>query len=85
MQEWKKKIVQWKLISHFELQYETNDEEIIEVEDHEDNDELDDLLKNLIVGLQAVMEQPSIIKLLSKEENKKWSSFSWPINSSRNV
>lgn len=35
-------------------------------------------MNDVILGLQAIREQPEISKVLSQEDKKKWSSISWP-------
>lgn len=71
------KIIQWKPVLEYELRDETTNEEVVEVEAFEEEDEFDenDLVRNVILGLQAIKEQPSITKVLLEEEKKKWSSI----------
>lgn len=67
--------MQWKPISDYVLQDESIDEEIMEVETLEVDDD-EDLVEDVILGLQAIREPPT--KVLSEEESMKWSPVSWP-------
>lgn len=67
--------MQWKPISDYVLQDESIDEEIMEVETLEVDDD-EDLVEDVILGLQAIREPPT--KVLSKVAKMKWSIVSCP-------
>lgn len=59
-----KKQVQWKSNSDYALRDKSTDEEIIEVETLEVDDDEEDLVEDVILGLRAIGEPPT--KVLSK-------------------
>lgn len=69
------KKVQWKPISDYTLRDEPTDEEILEVETPKVDDD-EDLVEDVILGLQAIRERPT--KVLSKVAKMKWSIVSCP-------
>lgn len=72
--------MQWKHVLEFMLQDESSDDEILEVKSLEPlkliDEEDEDLVENVILGLQAIREQP--MKVLSDVEKLKWYSVTWP-------
>lgn len=66
--------VQWRSISEFAFQDEGFDKEIMEVNTFEVEYDVDDLVDDVVLGLQAIIEPPT--KVLSEVENMKWSLVS---------
>lgn len=67
--------MQWKLISEFALQDEDSDKEILKIETSEVNDDdEDDFMNDVLLGLQAIREQRT--KVILEANKMKWSSLS---------
>lgn len=69
------KQVQWKPISDYALRDKSTGEGIMEVKTLEVNDD-EDLVEDMIIGLQAIKEPPT--KVILEAEKTKWYSVSWP-------
>lgn len=69
-------IGEWKSISEFALWYEVSDNEIVEIETSkaEDDDDEDDLVNDVILGLQEIKEQSSQ-KSFQKKRRKNGRQF----------